>query len=195
MECCSVDGIHSNSKNTSTSDIIEFSVNKVPTMDGIFNYKIPYPTLDGLNNITDDKVELSWNPSTDNKDMTVRRYRIRYRVETTPGNFGNWSNAFIDCVDNTTKIVVSMHDMAINENTNIEYQIQPGDDLEWNWGIWYGSVVVMHNTPPRLDGIITSDQDNDYVFKDFVTFDLPTIIDPQDYLIMQEINSWLIVML
>ncbi len=181
MECCSVEGIHSNSKNTSTSDIIEFSVNKVPVMDGIFNYKIPYPTLDGLNNITDNKVELSWNPSTDNKDMTVRRYRIRYRVETTPGNFGNWSNAFIDCVDNTTKIVVSMHDMAINENTNIELQLQPGDDLEWNWGIWYGSVVVMHNTPPRLDGVITSDQDNDYVFKDFVTFDLPTIIDPQDY--------------
>ena len=90
MECCSVDGIYANANNTSISNIIEFSVNFVPTMDDTLNYLISYPTLDGLNNITDDLATLMWNTSTDNKDILTRRYRLRYRIENAAGSFGNW---------------------------------------------------------------------------------------------------------
>ena len=180
MQCCSVNGVYSNSKNTSVSNIIEFSVNNVPVMDENLSYIIPYPTLDGLNNITDNLANITWNMSTDNKDVVNRKYRLRYRIESGVDRaYSDWSTQYIECTDNSTNNILSLHDLSINENTYINLQIQPGDDLEWNYLNWYGNIEIMHNTPPIISGAITSDQDSDHVFKDWITFDLPAIIDPQ----------------
>ena len=89
MQCCSVNGASSNNKNTSVSNIIEFSVNNVPVMDENLSYIIPYPTLDGLNNITDNLANVTWNMSTDNKDVVNRKYRLRYRIESGVDNEWN----------------------------------------------------------------------------------------------------------
>ena len=180
MQCCSVNGASSNNKNTSVSNIIEFSVNNVPVMDENLSYIIPYPTLDGLNNITDNLANVTWNMSTDNKDVVNRKYRLRYRIESGVDRaYSDWSTQYIECTDNSTNNILSLHDLSINENTYINLQIQPGDDLEWNYLNWYGNIEIMHNTPPIISGAITSDQDSDHVFKDWITFDLPAIIDPQ----------------
>ena len=180
MQCCSVNGASSNNKNTSVSNIIEFSVNNVPVMDENLSYIIPYPTLDGLNNITDNLANITWNMSTDNKDVVNRKYRLRYRIESGVDRaYSDWSTQYIECTDNSTNNILSLHDLSINENTYINLQIQPGDDLEWNYLNWYGNIEIMHNTPPIISGAITSDQDSDHVFKDWITFDLPAIIDPQ----------------
>ena len=180
MQCCSVNGASSNNKNTSISNIIEFSVNNVPVMDENLSYIIPYPTLDGLNNITDNLANVTWNMSTDNKDMTNRKYRLHYRTKLAADtSYGSWNTQYINCTDNSTNNIISMHDLAINEDNYINLQIQPGDDLEWNYTNWYGNIEIMHNTPPRLSGRITSDMDTYHKFKDNIEFTLPNIIDPQ----------------
>ena len=131
MQCCSVNGIYSNTNNTSTSNIIEFSVNNVPTMDENLSYDISYVTSDGINNITDDLVKINWNKSIDNKDITNRKYRLRYRIESAINRtYGNWNDEYIDCIDNSLTNTISLHDLSINEDTYINFQIQPGDDLE-----------------------------------------------------------------
>ena len=33
--------------------------------------------------------------------------------------------------------------LNINENTYINLQIQPGDDLEWNYLNWYGNIELL----------------------------------------------------
>ena len=132
--------------------------------------------------ITSDEFTIKWEPSTDTKDMTVRKYRFIYRTRIDGGEWGSFLNdKLIVAADNATSHTLSMHSLGINENYWINLGIMPGDDLDWDHENWYwNNLVELHNSPPILTNPITADADsfNNYFVKN-IKFTLPKITDRQ----------------
>ena len=184
-------------ENWSESNIIEFAINSLPTMNANTLNISPINVVgSSVTNITTDKITVKWGQSTDTKDMTLRKYRLRYRTKSDGGVYGSYSTNYINCEQDSLSKEVSLHSIGIPENNWIELAIQPGDDLDWDWENWYNNdAIELHNTPPKLVGKITSDMDAYFKFKDNITFTLPNITDPQSdkqtltYDIQTNINS------
>ena len=87
--------------------------------------------------------------SEDPKDIMIRNYRIRYCIGDYNKNYGNYSIVNVLNSDiNVLNQKISMHELGVPENSWIKFQIQPGDDLEYNYENWYGrDIEICHNTP------------------------------------------------